>query len=396
MRSVLYFPTGMKTILFFHTSTRESWRKEIAGAYRFARGKGWRVQIIEPTKRPPSVPNLIRFWNPLGCLVECSGTPAGFFDHTMFAAIPTVFIGRDPRTLPATASFVNPDNRGPGMCAAKELLTADFTSFGFVATSGNHFWSRDREAEFRRTLWANGYSCAVFGRKERFKGDKARKAALGKWLKALPKPCGILAENDYAATEVLDLANQFRIKCPNHLAVIGVDNDSSLCENSKPALSSVFLDFEQAGYRASEILSTLIEKPNARPIRETYSALGLFRRGSTPAGSGTSPRIGKVLAYIREKACDGITVADIARQMPGSRRLAEMDFRKATGKSMLEELLDVRFERVELLLRNKSQQLGAIAGLCGWKSENALRSLFLRRYGKSMRAWRAAHTQQIA
>ena len=36
--------------------------------------------------------------------------------------------------------------------------------------------------------------------------------------------------------------------------------------------------------------------------------------------------------------------------MPGSRRLAEMDFKKATGHAIQQEILHVRFERVELLL----------------------------------------------
>ena len=172
------------------------------------------------------------------------------------------------------------------------------------------------------------------------------------------------------------------------VAVIGADNDTSLCENARPTLSSVFLDYEHAGYRSFEVLSELIENPGAGPIRETYRALGLIRRGSTPAGIGTPPRVAKALAFIRQRACEGISAADVAKKMPGSRRLAEMDFRKATGRSILEEILRVRFERVELLLRDKSQQLGAIAAQCGWKTENALRTAFLKRYGKSMRDWR--------
>ena len=96
----------------------------------------------------------------------------------------------------------------------------------------------------------------------------------------------------------------------------------------------------------------------------------------------------KALAFIREKACSGITAADVTRQLPGSRRLAEINFRKVVGHTIMAEILNVRFEQVEALLRDKSQQLGAIAGLCGWKTENALRTAFLKRYGKSMRDWR--------
>ena len=54
----------------------------------------------------------------------------------------------------------------------------------------------------------------------------------------------------------------------------------------------------------------------------------------------------------------------------------------------MDELNRVRFERVEVLLRTPSQQIGAIANLCGWKTENALRAAFLKRYGMSMRDYR--------
>ena len=77
-----------KTILFFHTSVRQAWIKELDGAYRFARAKGWRVQVIEPTKRPPSIQKLIDFWHPLGCVAECSGTPSDHFDPSAFGDLP--------------------------------------------------------------------------------------------------------------------------------------------------------------------------------------------------------------------------------------------------------------------------------------------------------------------
>ncbi len=378
----------METVLLFHTSRRQAWRKEQDGAFRFARTRGWRLQVVEPARGRPRVRELIDLWKPIGCLVECSGEKSDFFDPCDFARVPTVFLGRDPRTLPAWASYVNPSPKGPGARAAMELLKAGLQSFAFVASFGNLFWSRDREAEFRSILHLHGLDCAVFGRKERFRSEKARGKAYAAFLKALPKPCGVMAENDYEAAYVLDLARRMKIAVPAQMAVIGVDDDTSLCENARPALSSVYLDFEQAGYRSCEILSHLVANPSAGPVRETYGALGLMRRGSTPAGSGAPPRVAKMLAYIRARACEGIDAADVAAQIPGSRRLAEMDFLRATGTTIKDEINRVRFERVELLLRVPSQRLGAVAQLSGWKTDNALRAAFLKRYGVSMRAWR--------
>ena len=381
---------GMDTVLFFHTSRRQAWLKEQDGAFRFARTRGWRIQVVEPARTKPRVRELVDLWNPVGCIVECSGEKSDYFDPADFADVPTVFLGRDPRTLPKRASFINPSPKGPGEMSALEFLKAGIRSFAFIASSGNLFWSRDREAEFRRVLHLHGMDCAVFGRKETFRTEKARTKACAAFLKALSKPCGVMAENDYAAVYVLDIARRLKISVPSQLAVVGVDNDPQFCENARPKLSSVHLDFEQAGFRTCEVLAKLVEDQTSGPIRETYGAVGIIRRGSTPAGSGAPPRVMKMLAYIREHACDGISAADVAAQIPGSRRLAEMDFLRATGHTIMDELMHVRFEHVEALLHSPSQQLGAVANLCGWKTENALRTAFLKRYGMSMRAWRAS------
>ncbi len=382
----------MDTVLFFHTSLRQSWRKELAGAYRYARARGWRVQVVEPATdgKAPPVARLATFWEAVGCIAECSGLGGERLTPKLFRGLPVVFLGRDPKTLPESASFISPTPNGVGEQAAREFLKAGISSFAFVARSGDSFWSRDRERDFADALRLNGFTCAIFGRDEGFKTMEARAEALSAWLKGLPRPCGILAENDYAAAEVLDLARKERIKVPDELSVIGVDNDDGLCENAKPMLTSVVLDFEQAGYRASEMLDRLVRDPDTPPMRETYPALGIMRRGSTPAGLGVPPRILKTLGFIREKACEGIGVGDAARLLPGSRRKAEIEFRRFTGRSIYEEIERVRFENVELLLRDRSRSVGAIAGLCGWRTENALRAAFLKRYGMSMSAWRAS------
>ena len=379
----------METLLFFHTSQRHAWQKELDGAFRFARTRKWRIQVVEPMRSRPHVGELVSLWNPIGCIVECSAEKSDYFDPNDFSRIPTVFLGRDPRTLPKQASYINPSPTGPGEKAAVELLKSGIKSFAFVTLGGNHFWSRDREASFRRILHLHGMKCAVFGRRETFRSEMARSRAFSEFLKSRPKPCGIMAENDYAAVYVLDHARRLRMTIPAKMSVIGVDNDPQFCENARPTLSSIHLDFEQAGYRACEILSMLVDNPSARPIRETYGALGLIRRGSTCAGSGTSPRVAKMLAYIREHACDGVSAKMVTEQVPGSHRLAEMDFLRATGHTIMDELNSVRFEHVETLLRMPSQQLGAIANHCGWKTDNALRAAFLKRYGMPMRDWRA-------
>ena len=142
----------MDTILFFHTSLRQAWRRELAGAYRYARTRGWRVQVVEPQEGPPPVAELAKFWRPAGCIAECSGTGGALLTPRLFKGVPTVFLGNEPAMMPDRATFIAPAPSGIGERAAREFLEAGIASFGFVAKFADKFWSRDREKDFARTL----------------------------------------------------------------------------------------------------------------------------------------------------------------------------------------------------------------------------------------------------
>ena len=73
---------------------------------------------------------------------------------------------------------------------------------------------------------------------------------------------------------------------------------------------------------------------------------------------------------------------------------AEKRFRAATGKSILEEILDVRFDKLLPLLERGHLQLGALAGLAGFSSENHLQRQFKARYGMTLSEWRKRHLGQ--
>ena len=91
----------------------------------------------------------------------------------------------------------------------------------------------------------------------------------------------------------------------------------------------------------------------------------------------------KALAFIRDNACDGITSADVIRHLGCSRSLANLRFREATGKSILEAIHDVRFRTATDMLANGRLSAQAVAGRCGYKSTSFFRREFKRRMGVS-------------
>jgi AraC-like DNA-binding protein len=85
---------------------------------------------------------------------------------------------------------------------------------------------------------------------------------------------------------------------------------------------------------------------------------------------------------------EGISAADILPMLGGSRRAAEKRFRAATGKSILEEILDVRFQKLMPLLEQGHIPLASLADLTGFSSENHLQRQFKSRFGMTLSAYR--------
>ena len=376
----------MNTVLFFVYSNKYICANRIAGARRFAERHGWQIQVIERNNKRLDVKGVVDFWKPIGIIAECAGGVPEITRKTV-GKIPLVYLDEDPDGEKGKAFYVNSDSQRVGEVAAKELLSLDLAHYAFVGWREPRFWSEIRRKAFQTAVKLHGKDCSVFACPTKATAAKRAKL-LGAWLMALPKPCGIFAVHDPVAEEVLQQAAARGLSVPEDLAVVGVDDDPIICERTSPSLTSIGLDFEQGGYTCAQLLNGRIKDPKLTGVRLTYGVTSVTRRLSTRRFKHSDRRVTQAITYIRRTACEGVTVPMVAAVMGLQRRMAEIVFRRETGHSIHDEILDVRLERVENLLRNPRQEITAIAQICGWKSSAALRSAFQSRYGKSMRDWR--------
>ena len=100
------------------------------------------------------------------------------------------------------------------------------------------------------------------------------------------------------------------------------------------------------------------------------------------------PSVKTALDFIRRHATEGISASDVLPILGGSGRHAEMRFKAGTGKSILEEIIDVRFEKLVELLERRHIPLGTLAGMTGFTSENQLQRQFKARYGMTLSNYR--------
>jgi len=268
-----------------------------------------------------------------------------------------------------------------------------FSSYGFVHGAIRFPWSIDREEGFRSAMPRNT-PLFVFpeGEPEKAKAGPDAPAIpldkLAKWLVALPKPTAVFCANDLFATKVLIVCERLGLKVPNQVTVIGCDNDPLVFSNTNPPLTSLQLPFSELGYRAAATLDKLLR--NRSPSRKTIRIAGthLFERGSSVHIPPATALVEKAREYIAAHACDGIRPNDVIAHVGVSRSLLNLRFRQVCGKSINEDIIDVRLAEVRRLLKKSDQTILQVGRDCGFNDPDNLKRLFKRRYGVSMREWR--------
>ena len=370
----------------------------LAGVRRYAHARGWDVETVDWDEARSGSPRTLRAApRPLGFIVEGSDRPPDL-PLRLYGGAPVVFCNcpRAPRG-PRFAHLLL-DEAAVARIAFRELSASLPPACAVVEFwLGRRNWSDDRAAAFRTEAARSGLPCPSFAfldpRNADASGEPGRLAA---WLSSLPRHSAIFAVNDETAVRVLEAAHTARLHIPRDLTLLGADNDTAICESSRPTLSSLQMDFESAGFQAARLLGYLMTRSGTSDALRPSVAIGPLMsvwRESTRGTGRREPRILEAVKMIRREACDGLDAGTLAARFPGSRRLFELRFREAMGHSVLDEILHVRMEKVHTLLAGTDTPLSAIADFCGFHSDRALRKLFFSREGMSMTEWRRLHRQ---
>lgn len=289
-------------------------------------------------------------------------------------------------------AFVKSDSAAVGREAANALLKQGiYRSYGYAGYRTNEEWSRERGMAFRDALEEAGFVGRMMDITH-YRDKVEDKTTVVKWLKSLPKPCGILAACDDRAFEILDICKEAGIKIPAEIGLLGVNNDPILCENSDPRLSSIQPDFIGEGRLAAELLERMMDGRDL-PREGRMRKVGIrevVHRESTVAQSESGKLVQKVLAYINRNAFKKTGVESIARRFKVSRSLLELRFRELQGEGVYEAMLRVRLEEVKRRLRQTNDPISEITASCGWENPAPPKSLFKKRFGMSMRDYRAS------
>lgn len=377
----------MKTVIYLKASDRPADHKKLNGVYDYAREANWNIQVVNPVSSTASVKSLLSFWEPAGCIVSC-GSGKNDIPSEHFAGTPLVYLDRPLTALSKNDSYVFHDSAASAKLAMRELLDLGLSHFAFVHWNIPTKWDAERAETFSEIMRLAGRPYSEFTTGHSPGDARHTISELVKWMQSLPRPLGVFASADPIGALVIEACHRVHLNIPEEVAVISINNDLEICENTNPTLSSINPDFNTAGRLAAKTLDQLMTgKAKGRRV-SVYKPIGLVRRQSTMRFKHQDKTVTEAVERIRKEACNGMTAIGVLKAFNCSRRMAEIRFKAATGKTVLEAIQEVRLAQAKEIMSKRTLSLEAIANFCGYKNLNAFSMFFKSQTGQSPSSWR--------
>ncbi len=310
--------------------------------------------------------------------------------HIRKAGIPAVNLaGHLPKNLGVPRVMVS--DYKVGRMAADHLIGLGLTHLVFLGQRGP-WYGQQRLQGFRERVAEAGLGCQVFlqGPDTRTRRNWFKRVdEIATWASSLPRPTGVFAVHDYRARLLLEACYLAGIKIPEDIAVVGVDNDESICLHTVPTISSVSCNLEKVGWEAAALLDRMMQGEPWPKHDGLIDPDGVISRQSTDRLYCDDPTTQRAVDFMREHLGECFNIEQLAGKVGVSKRTLETHFRNALQTSPHEFLIKLRVERAKALMRSpQKRSMEKIAAECGFGSVSAFYGVFGRVAGASPGSFR--------
>ncbi|HLL88415.1 MAG TPA: substrate-binding domain-containing protein [Tepidisphaeraceae bacterium] len=352
-------------------------RAVLRGIVSYARpGKPWVFHTIGRSAIPPAA--LLRAWEPSGVIADL--THPELADVVSGLGVPLVEVSRFPRLGGGGHAYVGLDHVAIGSLVGGHFSDRGLRHFAYFGLNGDE---QDRLGQYR------GLSEAVAPAVPHLTppnmpplnerdGWASTDAFLAKWLKSLPKPCGLMLSDDVEGLWLTQPCLEAGLRVPEDLALVGVYDNETNCRSAWPELSSVAVPGERIGYEAAALLDQMMGGAPPPPAPLLLPPIGVTTRHSSDLLAIDDPDVAEAIRYIRLNAHRPLRVEEVVTEVAVSSRLLERRFRTAVGRSPAEEIRRVRVELAKQLLIRTDLPLRTVAQRSGFADVHHLCHAFRR------------------
>ncbi|WP_111709783.1 AraC family transcriptional regulator [Lutibacter citreus] len=281
-----------------------------------------------------------------------------------------------------------------GQMAAEHFLSKGFENFAFYGFD-DRVWSRERLEGFKDGVKKNGHTVSVFEEGSSISRDLwyYKQSPLSNWLLTLKKPTALFACDDNQGNNVIQAAKVAGINIPEELAVLGNDNDQTVCEMSDPSLSSIAMDVVKGGYESGALLSKLMDGDESEIKDIIVEPTHIVSRHSTNILAMQDIEVAKALRYIRNNRNEIIGVNDVLKIVSLSRRAIEKRFVKALKRTIYQEIQLSKLEHICKKLLETDNSIFNIAVETGFGDSKNLSRYFKKIKGTTPSEFRKIHRE---
>ena len=363
-------------------------RRLTPGLAPFA-GMGYDFWIIDLYRQPELLLASLREWQPSAIVTEWL---PGLTDSLVGLGCPVVIV---PSDEPVAGAFsVDIDDVAIGRLAAEHLIARGYQNFAFVGRGDAHY-AKQRLAGFQSVVgevpvyWEEFRDWRQYDEYWRDPDED-----MVGWLAAQATPLGIFTAHDPTGRHVLEAAAQAGLEVPFAIGVISANDDETVCEMARPALSSIRLPWRRL---AAEVVQTIeaiwAGRSPTSPI--LVQPMEIVARGSSSYEAVADPVVRRAMQHLVAQIASIASVEEWAAQIGVSRRVLERRFQDALDRSPLAMIQHERVELAKNLLTTTDLPVSIIAERCGFQSNERLTVNFRAAVGVPPATYRRDSRTQV-
>lgn len=309
-------------------------------------------------------------------------------DKRTLRALPFPTINLAGHINPSKMPSVMVDHRRTGRMAAEHLLKLGFTRLAYYGAE-NMWYSRQRQAGFVSAAREAKIKCCSLvipapNSASAYWRDQQRQ--LVHWLQGLKPPVGIMASIDLRAAMIVDACAQLGLRVPDDVAVLGVDNDETVCQLGPVSLTSIARNDWKVGWEAAALLDQMMKgtPPPAQPVYVEPERVVV--RKSTETIAVHDAFIAHLIAEMRANLQKHFGVEWLVQRTKRSRRWLELRFREVMGQPPHVVINRLRVAKAREMLGSPQYDhltLTDIAARCGFNDLRRFRLVFTKHEGVS-------------
>ena len=288
---------------------------------------------------------------------------------------------------------VRTDHQAIGALAAEHFIDRRFVNFAYCGFAGVGF-SNYRRNGFIARLRNEGRDAECYAPchirrqfreiiDDNISTDFQDSYFLEKWLRTLSLPIGIFCCNDERASNVLAVCRRLKLRVPEDVAILGVDNDPVICQLASPQISSIDPNPYTVGCEAVKLLNELFAgrvSKNSSEVR-MVQPIGIFSRFSSQIYPVEPKWLSDALCYIHRNATKGISSADVFKHLGYSHTLVQRAFKLKLGTTVQREIANTRLSEARKLVIQGAFPMAEIAKRCGFSTAEYFCHCFTAEFG---------------